>query len=75
MTNGIMYDGRRYEKGRGVFVGKFDEVDLESGRDKLEVKKMQQATGLQYTNEKLVKKNGVPVGIKIWVCSMEDFKI
>lgn len=58
-----------------VYVGEFNSNDLINGKDKIEVEKKTKETGLKYTNTKLVYKNKKIIGIKIWVCDLETFKI
>ena len=60
---------------KGIFVGTFDEKDLQLGIDKVKVAAAKQETGLKYTNTEYVKKRGQIVGIKIWVCSIDDCDI
>ena len=64
-----------YIKSKGILVGTYNETDLAMGKVKEDVKKVSEETGYKYTNTELVKKNGNIVGIKVYVCSMEDFKI
>lgn len=59
----------------GVYVGQFSEQDILLGIDKVAVEKVKQETGLKYTNTKFVKRNGKIVGMKIWVCDAQSFKI
>jgi len=63
-----------YEKGLGYYVGYFDLEDIKNGTDKIETKKVKDATGLKYTNTKIVKRNGIEVALQVWVCKLEDFK-
>ena len=58
-----------------VFVGEFSDEDLKNGVDKKMVEDYKIKTGLNYTNTKLVKKNGKIVAIKIWVCDSNDFEL
>lgn len=64
-----------YIKGKGVLVGTYTETDIANGKDKEDVKKVSEETGYKYTNTEFVKKNGKVSGIKIYVCSLEDFKL
>lgn len=57
------------------FVGRFNEEDLRNGIDKAEVAKAKARYGLGYTDTELVFEDGVPVGIKIWVCDKDEFKL
>lgn len=52
------------------YVGIFSEEDIRKGKDKIEVEKMKNKTGLKYTNTKITKN-----GLKIWVCSVNEMKI
>lgn len=38
-----------------IFVGKYDEHDLATGKDKVDVAKAKEETGLRYTESKIVK--------------------
>lgn len=64
-----------YIPGKGILVGTYSESDIASGRDKRDVAEMQARTGLKYTNTMVIKNSGVPVGLRIWVCTMEDFDV
>ncbi len=57
-----------------IFVGKYDEHDLEIGKDKEDVEKAKRDTGLKYTETKIVKEKGKRY-LKIWVCTAEEFTI
>ena len=57
-----------------VLVGLVDEKDIANGTDKKAVEQKKQETGLQYTETKIVKKNGKTY-LKIWVCTAEEFTI
>ena len=57
-----------------VFVGKYNEHDLEAGVDRIDVAKAKSETGLQYVQTKIVKEKGTTY-LKIWVCTAEEFKI
>ncbi len=67
--------GKFYIPHKGVYVGQFNEQEVATGKDKMAVAQMQAKTGLMYTNQKIVTKNGVAVGIKVWVCRPEDFNM
>lgn len=71
----IMNKDMNYIKGKGILVGTFSEEDISTGKDKIEVKRMAEQTDCKYTNTEYVKKNGKIVGIKIYVCNAEDFKL
>lgn len=58
-----------------VFVGQFSEAEVANGLDKVCVADAQEQTGLVYTDTQLVKRKGKIVGIKIWVCDLEDMRI
>lgn len=80
VKNGVTKKNKRgknmaYIKSKGILVGTYNETDLAMGKVKEDVKKVSEETGYKYTNTELVKKNGNIVGIKVYVCSMEDFKI
>lgn len=60
---------------KGIYVGEFSEKDLEIGLDEVRVSEMKEKTGMNYTNTKLVKRDGKIVGLRIWVCNAEDFEI
>lgn len=64
-----------YQKGKGYLVGVFNEVDLKNGKDKIETDKLKEKTGMKYTNTSLVSKKGNIVGIKVWVCTLDDMKL
>ena len=57
-----------------VLVGNFSENDIKNGIDKKEVEEMKKKTGLQYTNTKIIKKNGKEY-LSIWLCNAQDFKL
>lgn len=57
-----------------IFVGKYDEHDLATGKDKIDVAKAKEETGLKYVESKIVKKRGKTY-LKIWVCTAEEFTI
>jgi len=60
----------KYVKGLGVYVGEFNQDDLDKGIDKQKVEEAKQKYNLPATNTKVTKNS-----IKIWVCTYEDFKI
>ena len=64
-----------YIKGKGILVGTYNENDLANGKDKVDVQKMKEETGYNYTNTEFVKSKGKVIGMKMYVCSVEDFKI
>lgn len=57
-----------------ILVGNFSEEDIKNGKDKKEVEEMKKRTGLNYTNTKIIKKNGKKY-LSIWVCNAQDFKL
>ncbi len=64
-----------YIKGKGILVGTYNDKDLSLGVDKVATRRMQALTGYNYTNTKLIKRNGHIIGLSVYVCSKEDFKI
>ena len=64
-----------YVKGKGYYVGCFDENDIANKLDKKAVKKAKKETGLKYTNQEMVCKNKKPVVIKLYVCYLKAMKI
>lgn len=65
----------KYIKGKGILVGKYDADDIAKGTDKKDTKEMQEKTGYKYTNTEFIKTNGKIVGLKIYVCKANDFKL
>lgn len=66
---------KNYIKNKGILVGKFDEDDLRNKRDKIQVDKIMKETGLKYVNTEYVKRKDKTTHIKIYLCTIEDFKI
>lgn len=64
-----------YIKGKGIYVGTFSESDVASGKDRLAVRKAMDDTGLEYTNTEFKRSSGKIVGLKIYVCRAEDFRL
>lgn len=64
-----------YIPGKGILVGTYTLSDIEIGLDRADVAVAMERTGLKYTNTKIIKKNGKPVSLRIWVCTAEDFEI
>ncbi len=64
-----------YVKGKGYYVGCFDENDITNKLDKKAVEKAKEETGLKYTNQEIVYKNKKPVGIKLYVCDLQIMRI
>lgn len=58
-----------------VLVGDFTENDLKYKKDKIAIEKAMNETGLKYTNTKVIKHNGKPVALRIWICDANTFKI
>ena len=65
----------KYIKGKGFFVGQFNEEDIKYKRDKVAVEKAKAETGLKYTNQEIICKNRKPVGIKLYVCDVNTMDI
>lgn len=57
-----------------IFVGKYDEHDLATGKDQIDVAKAKEETELKYTETKIVKEKGKTY-LKLWVCTAEEFTI
>lgn len=62
----------KYIKGKGVFVGTFSAQDLLNGKDKAEITKSKESTGLQYLHAEHVRKGKNIVGVKVYVCNIDD---
>lgn len=65
---------KEYIRGKGILVGTFTELDLKNGHYKEAIEKMKKETGLNYTNTEHVYKNNDIVGIKFYVCAIEDVR-
>lgn len=64
-----------YIKKLGIPVGTFDENDLKSGKDKIELEKYQKEyPQYKYTNSKIIKEHGVRK-LALYVCDANDFTI
>lgn len=61
-----------YIKGKGILVGTFTESDIDARVDRKAVNKAMAETGLEYTNAELVYSDGKIVGLRIYVCTLED---
>lgn len=61
-----------YIKGKGILVGTFDEEQLKKKIDKMEIAKAKEQYGLKYINNELVYKGGKIVGIRVYLCNLED---
>ena len=66
---------KNYIKNKGIFVGTFNEADIANDFDKKKIEEMKQKTGLNYTNTEIAKKGKKIVGIRIYVCNEDDFKL
>lgn len=64
-----------YIKGKGIFVGEYDEDEIRAGIDEMDTGAKMKETGLSYTNTEPVKKDGRLVAMKIYVCTVEDFGV
>ncbi len=64
-----------YIPGKGILVGTYSEQDLDAGKDRRDVAEMQEKTGLKYTNTMVIKDSGIPVGLRVWICTAEDCKV
>lgn len=58
-----------------VFVGEFSASDLMTGKDRLMVAAKQAETGLKYTSTEFVRRSGKIVGLKIWVCDLDEISV
>ena len=67
--------GKFYIPHKGVYVGQFNEQQVAQGIDKMELAKVQAKTGLGYVNQQVIVKKGVAVGLKLWACRAEDFRM
>ena len=64
-----------YTKNWGILIGKFDEKDLKSGKDKEVLKEYQKEfPEYKYTNTKITKENNVRK-LAVYICSLEDMKV
>ena len=61
-----------YIKGKGIFVGTYTEKELDEEKEKIDIAKMKEKTGLKYINSEFVRKKGKVVAIKFYVCTMDD---
>lgn len=64
-----------YIEGKGVLVGTYNEIEVSNGKHKIDVQKMKKETGYEYTNTEIIKKRNKVIGMRIYVCTMEDFKL
>ena len=65
----------RYIKGKGILVGTFSMSDIDTGKDTEAVMAVKEETGLCYTNTELVRSKGNIVGLRIYVCTLDDMKV
>lgn len=65
---------KEYIRGKGILVGTFTELDLKKNYDKEIVEQKKKETGLNYTNTEYVYENNYIIGIKIYVCAIEDVR-
>lgn len=64
-----------YTKNWGILIGKFDEKDLKSGKDREVLKEYQKEfPEYKYTNTKIIKEHNVRK-LAVYICSLEDFKV
>jgi hypothetical protein len=55
-----------------VYVGQFGENELAEGIHKIRIKAAKTETGLNYTKTEFVKRKGKIVGMKVWVCDVDE---
>lgn len=55
-----------------IWVGDFTEDDLKNKVDKEVITNVQKKTGLSYTLDKIIKKNGER-RLRVWVCDLETW--
>lgn len=60
----------KYIENLGIYIGEFKENDVKNGKMKKAIDEAMQKTGLKYTNSKITKNS-----IKIWICTVQDFKL
>lgn len=65
----------QYIKGKGILVGTFNEEQLLKKIDKMEIDKAKEKYGLKYINSDFVYKGGQIVGMKVYVCDLEDMRL
>jgi hypothetical protein len=59
--------GGKMADGGKVLVGKFDEKQLRNGEDKKAIDKKMKETGLKYIDSKIIKKNGKPHMMEVYL--------
>lgn len=64
---------RRYIKGKGVLVGTFTEDDMLKEIDIRAIEKVKAETGYEYVNSECIMKGDIIIGIKHYVCRLEDY--
>ncbi len=65
----------QYVKGKGYYVGCFDEHDIANNLEKKAVQKAKAETGLEYTNQEIVYQDKKPVGLKLYVCDLQTMRL
>lgn len=60
---------------KGFLVGTFNEKQIINGEDKKAVEKAKQETGCKYVNTEIIKKGKKIVGLKIYVCTVDEMKL
>jgi hypothetical protein len=60
-------DGGEMAKGGKVLVGRFDEKQLRNGEDKKAIEKKMKETGLKYIDSRIIKKNGKPHIMEVYL--------
>lgn len=63
---------KTYIKNKGILVGTFNEDDLRNKIDKKAIDEAMKETGYEYIHSEYVKRKGEIVGLKVYVCKMED---
>ena len=63
---------REYIKGKGILVGTYTEKDLDENKDRIDLFKILEETGLKYSNTEFIKKNGKIIAMKVYACTLED---
>lgn len=65
----------KYIKGKGIYIGTFNEAELIAKKDQEAIDKAKKATGLKYFNTEIISKKGINVGLSFYMCTIEDLKI
>lgn len=63
-----------YLCGLGVWVGEFNDEQIEKGIDKKYIDLIKQKTGLEYINTKVARGDNKEKVLRIWLCKKEDLK-